>query len=121
MIQLLRKLFSKPDRAERRAVNWKALFKGRPAQVLNQSNTGMYIEVESGAPIGSIVKFSVTIPNHENKKYNLEMSYEGRVVRTSQKDGRLGLGIELTKPVKLNETERNYSELWTRVKPQQNQ
>lgn len=116
MIDFLRKLFRKSDRAERRPVNWKALFKGQPARVVNQSDTGMYIEVENGAPIGSTVKFTVTIPHYENRKYTLQMAYEGKVVRTNQQDGRLGLGIELTKPVKLKELDHDYSSLWTRVK-----
>lgn len=116
MITWFRKWFLERERAYRYKVYWKAIFKGKPARVVNQSTSGMYIEVEAGAPIGSIVKFNVTIPDNDDLNRILHLSYEGKVVRTNQVEGRLGLGIELTKPVKLNETDVNYNNLWTKVK-----
>ena len=88
---------------------------GSPALVVNQSLTGMYIEVEKGAPIGSTIKFTVTIPDHQNHKNVLKMAYEGRIVRAEKNNNRLGLGIELTKPVKL-EDDSETSPLWRKVK-----
>lgn len=115
MIDFLLKLFRKSERAERYSVSWSAFFKGRPARVLNQSISGMYIEVDNGAPLGSIVKFYVAIPDLNNPANKLHMAYEGKVVRTNKIDGRLGLGIELTRPVIIEDTESPSDKLWKRV------
>lgn len=102
--------------AQRHAVNWLARIGRAQARVKDFSSSGMYLEVEDQAEVGSAVEFVVAV---EQEGKILHMVCSGEIARMVHQDGKTGLGVKFTKPVQLKTAspadEIEGAALWRRV------
>lgn len=75
-----------------------ALIGGARAKVKDFSSSGMYIELEEQAEVGSPVEFVVAV-EQDGKTFHMVCS--GEIARMVHQDGRTGVGVKFTKPVQL--------------------
>jgi hypothetical protein len=60
----------------------------------NISANGVLFEVESDMPVGSVVDFTISLPaGVVGAAHDVRVDCRGRVVRSSQHDGRRGIGV----------------------------
>lgn len=97
--------------AERFGVDWLTRIGSSEARVKDYSATGMYLEFEGKAPIGSVVEFVIAV---EEGGKTLQMTCAGEVARIIEKDGKTGLGIRFTRPLKVDGAQDSGSDLWWR-------
>jgi hypothetical protein len=60
----------------------------------NISANGVLFEVESDMPVGSVVDFTISLPaGVVGAAHDVRVDCRGRVVRSSEHDGRRGIGV----------------------------
>lgn len=104
------------ESAQRHAVNWVARVGKARAKVRDFSSSGMYLELQDDAEVGTTVEFVVAV---ERDGEVLHMVCSGEIARVVHRDGKKGLGVKLTRPVQLKtsspEDDVDGAALWRRV------